>query len=75
VAARIPDSGSEDVHAAVKAAKATFPQWSKTSVQQRAAYLHEIADQMIQRAEEFVIAESEDQGKSLKDARLIDIPR
>ena len=41
----------------------------------RATYLNDIADLMQQRFKEFVVAESEDQGKPLKDARMIDVPR
>lgn len=73
--ARIPDSGKEEVDAAVQAAKAAFHRWSRTTVAERSRLLLRIADTLEARLEEFARAESRDQGKPLSLARTVDIPR
>ncbi len=40
-------ASKNDVNAAVKAAHAAFPAWSRTSYAERAAKLHEIADYLV----------------------------
>lgn len=40
----VPDSGEEDVEAAVNSASAAFKSWSCTSVEHRAKLLNNIAD-------------------------------
>ncbi|XP_017282795.1 2-aminomuconic semialdehyde dehydrogenase [Kryptolebias marmoratus] len=72
---RVPDSGKEEVDAAVDAAKEAFPDWSACSPQQRADILNKLADLIDANVEEFVRAESKDQGKTLTFARTVDIPR
>ena len=49
----MPDSGAEEVNLAVAAASKAFPVWSETPAQQRAAFLHKIADKIEERLEEF----------------------
>lgn len=71
----IPDSTSEDVDAAVAAAKAAFPSWSMLSNEDRHDYIMVIADGIERRFEELVEAESRDNGKPIKLARKVDIPR
>ncbi len=71
----VPDSDERDVEKAVDAAKVAFESWSKTTCQERSKILMRIADLIEMRLEEFAAAESQDQGKPLKDARSIDIPR
>ncbi len=71
----IPDSNAADVNLAVKAAKAAFPAWSNLSNEQRHDYIMAIADGIEKRFEEFVEAESRDNGKPIKLARKVDIPR
>ena len=71
----IPDSDSADVDMAVKAAKEAFPEWSNLSNEQRHDYIMAIADGIESRFEEFVEAESRDNGKPIKLARKVDIPR
>lgn len=50
------------VDAAVAAAKQAFPDWSTRSPQQRAEVLNKLADLIDANMEEFVQAESRDQG-------------
>ena len=75
VIAQIPDSGPEAVEAAVQAALAAFPMWSRTSAQYRSSVMIKIADILESRLEEFAKAESQDQGKPVTLARQVDIPR
>jgi aminomuconate-semialdehyde/2-hydroxymuconate-6-semialdehyde dehydrogenase len=75
VYSQIPDSDASDVEQAVKAAKAAFPSWSQTPLEDRMILLMKIADGIEKRMDEFVAAESKDNGKPLKLARAVDIPR
>ncbi|KAG1961042.1 2-aminomuconic semialdehyde dehydrogenase [Pimephales promelas] len=72
---KVPDSGSEEVDAAVRAAKEAFPDWSAKSPAERAKVLNKLADLIEARLEEFAQAESKDQGKTITFARNVDIPR
>eukprot|EP01132_Coremiostelium_polycephalum_P004517 gene4517-5632_t len=71
----IPDSKKDDIDKAVEAAKAAFPSWSSKSAQERSIYLNKIADGIEKRLDEFVAAESKDQGKPEHLAKSLDIPR
>lgn len=71
----VPDSDRSDVEAAIQAAKAAFPSWSDTDINERAAILMRIADGIAARLEEFALAESDDNGKPVKLATAVDIPR
>ncbi|MBL0309980.1 MAG: aldehyde dehydrogenase [Bacteroidetes bacterium] len=75
VYSQIPDSDERDVQLAVDAAKNAFKAWSKTSLEERMLILMRVADGIEKRLEEFVNAESKDNGKTLKLARAVDIPR
>src|SRR6185369_12722440 len=70
-----PDSGQDDVNAAVEAAQRAFPMWSATPSSQRALLLNRIADHLEARLDEFAAAESRDSGKPVALARSVDIPR
>lgn len=70
-----PDSDSADVQLAVDAAKVSFEGWKNTGLEERMMILMRIADGIEKRMEEFVAAESRDNGKPLKLARAVDIPR
>ncbi|XP_009997444.1 PREDICTED: aldehyde dehydrogenase family 8 member A1 isoform X3 [Chaetura pelagica] len=72
---RVPDSGKEEVEAAVKAAKAAFPVWSSKSPLERSQILNKLADLIEHDLEAFAQAESKDQGKTITFARTVDIPR
>jgi aminomuconate-semialdehyde/2-hydroxymuconate-6-semialdehyde dehydrogenase len=75
VYSHIPDSDGKDVEQATQAAKAAFPSWSKMPLEERMLLLLKIADGIEARMDEFVAAESKDNGKPLKLARAVDIPR
>ncbi|XP_067558133.1 2-aminomuconic semialdehyde dehydrogenase [Pseudorca crassidens] len=72
---RVPNSGKEEIEAAVEAARAAFPGWSSRSPQERSQVLQRLADLLEQSLEELAQAESRDQGKTLTLARTMDIPR
>ena len=71
----IPDSEKEDIEDAYKAAKNAFPIWSKTSKEERFKIMMRIADLIEERHEELALAESIDNGKPVKLAHHVDIPR
>src|SRR5690554_1172912 len=71
----IPDSQSEDVEKAYLAAEKAFPTWSMLSVEERGDWLMKLSDGIAARMDEFVAAESRDNGKPLKLAAHVDIPR
>ncbi len=75
VYSKVPDSDERDIQQAVKAAKAAFATWSNTGLEERMMILMRIADGIEKRMDEFVKAESRDNGKTLKLARAVDIPR
>ncbi|HEX8504340.1 MAG TPA: aldehyde dehydrogenase [Hymenobacter sp.] len=72
---QIPDSGSEDVAAAVAAAEAALPAWRALPAEDRGRVLVRIADLIDANLERLALAESRDNGKPLSLARVMDIPR
>jgi aminomuconate-semialdehyde/2-hydroxymuconate-6-semialdehyde dehydrogenase len=60
---------------AVAAAEKAFPIWSKMSVQDRSGVLIRLSEGIAERMDEFVAAESKDNGKPLALAGHVDIPR
>lgn len=71
----IPDSDKDDVASAVDAAKAAFSAWSSMSITERGGILNKIADLIDRNHEKLAVAESIDNGKPLKLAKSVDIPR
>ena len=71
----IPDSDEDDVKMAVEAAEKAFPIWSKMSVEERSNILMKLSEGIQNRMDEFVAAESKDNGKPLSLAAHVDIPR
>lgn len=71
----IPDSGAEDVDRAVAAAKKAYPGWSALNAAERSKHLLAVAHRIEERLDELAAAESRDNGKPLKLARTVDIPR
>jgi aminomuconate-semialdehyde/2-hydroxymuconate-6-semialdehyde dehydrogenase len=71
----IPDSDARDVQAATDAAKAAFTGWSGMAVEKRSAILLKIAELIDRDLDKLALAESIDQGKPLKLAKAVDIPR
>ena len=71
----IPDSDETDVQMAVDAAEKAFPIWSKMSIDERSAVLVKVSEGIQDRMDEFVQAESKDNGKPVSLAAHVDIPR
>jgi aminomuconate-semialdehyde/2-hydroxymuconate-6-semialdehyde dehydrogenase len=75
VIAQVPDGDGRDVDAAVAAATAAFPAWSRTPTEERARLLLRLADRIDARLDELAMAECVDGGKPLRRARNVEIPR
>ncbi|MFY7944938.1 MAG: aldehyde dehydrogenase [Crocinitomicaceae bacterium] len=71
----IPDSDEGDVNLAVDAAEKAFPIWSVMSAEERSKILVKLSEGIEKRMDEFVAAESRDNGKPISLARHVDIPR
>ena len=73
--ARIPCSSSEDVDAAVNAAREALTDWSALSISDRAEWLDRIASSLEERSEDIAQLESLDTGKPITLARSVDAVR
>jgi aminomuconate-semialdehyde/2-hydroxymuconate-6-semialdehyde dehydrogenase len=71
----VPDSNESDMLAAIESAQKAFPAWKNLSFQDRAQFLRKIADKIDEKLEFFARAECLDNGKPLKLAQTVDIPR
>ncbi|MBS1647618.1 MAG: aldehyde dehydrogenase [Bacteroidetes bacterium] len=71
----IPDSDERDVEQAYTAAQSAFEAWSQTPKETRAQYLTKIAHLIERDLNKLALAESIDNGKPLKLAKMVDIPR
>jgi aminomuconate-semialdehyde/2-hydroxymuconate-6-semialdehyde dehydrogenase len=71
----IPDSDEKDVELAYVAAKKAFNDWSTLSKDTRSFYLLKIASLIEKNLDKLAQAESTDNGKPLKLAKTVDIPR
>jgi aldehyde dehydrogenase (NAD+) len=75
VLSQIALAGKADVDAAVKAARKAYTNtWSKMSGKERGKYLYRIARIMQERAREFAVLETLDNGKPIRESRDTDIP-
>ena len=74
VLATIAEGSNADVDLAVKAARRAFTKWSKLSGAERAKYIYRIARILQERAREFAVLESMNNGKPIKETRDFDIP-
>ena len=72
---QIPNSTSEDVEKAYKAAEKAFPNWSNTTLAKRSKILSKIAELIEGKLHFLAEAESKDNGKPISLAKAIDIPR
>ncbi len=71
----IPDSDEKDVALAAKAASEAFKEWSSLPSEKRSQIMQRIADLINRDLDKLSIAESIDQGKPVKVAKTLDIPR
>jgi aldehyde dehydrogenase (NAD+) len=75
VLAEVAEAGSEDVDRAVAAARNAFDTvWGKMPGRERGKYLFRIARILQERAREFAVLESLDNGKPIRESRDIDLP-
>ncbi len=72
--ADVAQANSKDVDLAVQAAKKALPGWRKLSGDDRARYLFRIARILLERAREFAVLETLDNGKPIKETRDVDVP-
>ena len=73
--ARVALAGQPDVDRAVAAARAAYQRvWGPMPGAERAKYLYRIARILQERAREFAVLESLDNGKPIKESRDVDVP-
>ena len=75
VYSHIPDSTEADIKLAVKAAKEAFKSWGSKPKEFRSKIMMRVAELINERLPELAAAESRDNGKPLKLATSVDIPR
>lgn len=71
----LPRSSAEDVEAATQAALQAGSAWKATSMEERIAWLHRIADALEEEAETIAQLESTDTGKPIALSRRVDAAR
>lgn len=75
VLSHVAEANAADVDLAVKSARAAYKNtWSKLSGAERGKYIFRIARILQERAREFAVLETLDNGKPIKESRDIDIP-
>jgi aminomuconate-semialdehyde/2-hydroxymuconate-6-semialdehyde dehydrogenase len=75
VYSQVPDSHTDDIDAAVASAEQAVSGWAGASFGQRARVLRKLADLVDRERDRLVQAETDDNGKPLRLARSVDIPR
>ena len=68
--ARVPLGGAADATAAVDAAHAAFPAWSRRTAADRALLIHRVADKLEARREEIAATITLEEGKPLLESRF-----
>ncbi|GGJ92855.1 aldehyde dehydrogenase [Pilimelia anulata] len=75
VLAEVAEAGPADVDRAVAAARAAYERvWGPMPGRERAKYLYRIARILQERAREFAVLESLDNGKPIRESRDVDVP-
>lgn len=69
VIGEFPDSGKEDVEAAVEAARKAYPAWRGTPAPRRAEILFRVGQKLIERKEALAREMTREMGKVLREAR------
>src|SRR5499427_6171945 len=73
--ASVAQAGQEDVDLAVASARQAYERsWGAMAGRERAKYLYRIARAIQERAREFAVLESLDNGKPIKETRDVDVP-
>lgn len=65
----VPKSSREEAKLALEAAKNAYKGWSQLTAVERAAYIYKLADALDNKAEDFAILLTEEQGKPITQAR------
>lgn len=71
--ATIPAGSEADVNAAVSAARAAFPRWSRTSSADRARFLQKVSDGLLNRSNELARLIATEVGTPLKACSLVQV--
>lgn len=75
VLSHIALGSAQDIDAAVDAARVAYESiWSKMSGKERGKYLYRIARILQERAREFAVLETLDNGKPIRESRDVDVP-
>lgn len=75
VLSKVALGNAADIDAAVKAARSAYTKvWSKMPAKERGKYLYRIARLMQERAREFAVLETLDNGKPIRETRDTDVP-
>lgn len=75
VLSQIALGNAQDIDVAVDAARVAYEStWSKMSGKERGKYLYRIARILQERAREFAVLESLDNGKPIRESRDVDVP-
>lgn len=75
VLAQIAEANARDVDLAVKTARKAYNSvWAKMKGKERGRYLYRIARIIQERSKEFMVLETLDNGKPIKESRDVDIP-
>ena len=69
-----PDASESDIDFAIKSAKEAFKTWRKTTVKERARILNKIADIIDENKDLLATVETMDNGKPIRETKLVDIP-
>ena len=72
--AEVARGNTDDVEAAVSAARKAFPGWQALSGHERARYLYALARLVQKHSRRLAVLESMDNGKPIRESRDIDIP-
>ncbi|MCB2128939.1 MAG: aldehyde dehydrogenase family protein [Rhodobacteraceae bacterium] len=72
--AKVAQGSGADVEAAVRAARAALPGWSKLTGHERARWLYAIARHIQKRERFLAVLETLDNGKPIRETRDIDVP-
>lgn len=76
VACEVSEASAEQVDQAVRAARTALEgEWGRCTPAQRARWLHRLADGIERRFDDFVDAEVRDTGRTVRQARTLDVPR
>lgn len=71
---KVAKADTSDVDKAVDAAKNAFESWSRTSNTERAEYLKQIGDKILENKDRFATIETLNNGKPIRETSAIDVP-